>query len=106
MAISVDRIKAIASWGFAGAIGDMADVLTQLTVLNTLVTRSLGLAGENMVMDQTVFDADNKMTSARIRIYDTPAHALAAGDTGVIGTFPLTLTWVTKLLETMTQVIS
>jgi hypothetical protein len=77
-----------------------------LTALTNLVTRALGLAGENMVMDQTVFDADKKLTSARVRIYDSAAHALAAGDTGVIGTFPLTMTWAAKLLETMTQVIS
>lgn len=75
-----------------------------LAPLIALVTRALGLAGENLVMDQTVFDADKKLTSARVRIYDSAAHALAAGDTGVIGTFPLTLTWATKLLETMTQV--
>lgn len=77
---------------------------TDLTALTDLVTRVLGLAGENMVMDETVFDGDKKLTSARIRIYDSAVNALAAGDTGLIATFPLTMTWATKLLETMTQV--
>jgi hypothetical protein len=77
-----------------------------LSAITALLTRALGLAGENMVMDQTVFDADHKLTAARVRIYDCAAHALAAGDTGLISTFPLTMTWVAKLLETMTQVKS
>lgn len=94
---TTETLKAIKA-----AIPDAVD----LTAITALIVRALGLAGENMVMDQTVFDADKKLTSARVRIYDSAAHALAAGDTGVIATFPLAMTWVSKLLHTMTQVES
>ena len=87
------------------AKGDIPTAV-DLTALTVLVTRALGLAGENLVMDQTVFDGDNKLTGARIRIYDSAIHALAAGDTGLIATFPLSMTWASKLLATMTQVKS
>ena len=97
------RTEATADKGeIIAAIPDAVD----LSALTALVTRAVGLAGENMVMDQTVYDADRKLTAARVRIYDSAAHALAAGETGLIATFPLTMTWAAKLLETMTQVIS
>ena len=89
------------------AIKAVTDALDEeLNALTALVTRAVGLTGENMVMDQTVFDDDHKLTEARVRIYDSAAHALAAGDAGLIATFPLSMTWASKLLETMTQVKS
>lgn len=47
----------------------------------------LALVGANRVVDQEVLDEHKRMTSARIRIYDTAAHAALRGSTGVIGTY-------------------
>ena len=51
--------------------------------------RILGLIHENMYMDQTVFDSDCNLVSARIRLYDIPANVGTAA--GVIGTYTITV---------------
>ena len=51
--------------------------------------RILGLIHENMYIDQTAFDADCNLISARVRIYDTPANVGTGA--GVIGTYTITV---------------
>lgn len=44
----------------------------------TNILRLLGLLHENAVVDLNVYDADENLTSARIRVYDSSANATAA----------------------------
>lgn len=54
-----------------------------------ILERGIGLMQENQLMDQTVYDANSNLTSARIRIYDDDP------DTGnVIATYIVVTTWV------------
>ena len=51
--------------------------------------RILGLVHENIFIDQTVFDVDCNLTSARIRIYDTPANV--GTNLGIVGSYTITV---------------
>jgi len=54
------------------------------------VSRILGLVHENVYIDTTVYDANNNLTSARLRIY---SDAASVGTTSnVIGTYTITVT--------------
>ncbi len=57
------------------------------------VARILGLLYENTVIDQQVYDVGGKLTGARIRSYDTKAHALAPGATGLVGEYAVVATY-------------
>lgn len=46
--------------------------------LKTNIARLLGLAHENAVVDQQVYDGNDMLTSARIRVYDTATNAANA----------------------------
>lgn len=46
------------------------------------LARVLGMLHENSVLDQTAYDSENNLTSARLRIYDTAAHAASAYNLG------------------------
>lgn len=59
----------------------------------TLMVRAIGLMHENSVLDQTVYNVDNRLTSGRMRIYDSRANALAAGATGLVATYTITATY-------------
>lgn len=51
------------------------DFVARLDELKTNVTRLLGLNKENSVLDQTLFDARNNLTSGRLRLFATKADA-------------------------------
>lgn len=51
--------------------------------------RILGLVHENIYIDQTSFDSNNNLVSARLRIYDSAANV--GTSTGVIGTYTITV---------------
>lgn len=69
------------------------------------MTRAMGLMHENSVLDQTVFDGQNNLTSSRLRIYDSKANAVAAGATGLLETYTITATHAGKLLQTYKVVL-
>ena len=50
--------------------------------------RLLGLVHENIYIDNPIYDGDNNLTSARLRIYSTPSSVGTAND--VIGTYQIT----------------
>jgi hypothetical protein len=52
--------------------------------------RILGLLHENSVVDQTVYDANGNLLTARVRAYDSKANALVAGVTGLRFTWSVT----------------
>jgi hypothetical protein len=47
------------------------------------LTRLLGLAHENAFIDNTTYDANSMLLSARVRTFDSKANAAAATDGGV-----------------------
>lgn len=57
--------------------------LVQVTSTKSLLLRLLGLAHENSVVDQQVFNDDGLLVSARIRAYDSKADAQLAGTGGL-----------------------
>ena len=66
--------------------------------LVTMVARLLGLTHENIFIDTTTFDAYSQLLSARVRLFDTKAHAEAATDggsetTGLIASYTMTSTY-------------
>lgn len=66
---------------------------------NDLLLRALGLLHENSVMDQTTYSS-SRLTAARVRIYDSQAHASAASaaspstyDTGKLAEYAIAATY-------------
>lgn len=59
-----------------------------------VLSRMVGLLHENSVMDNTSFSS-GKLTSARVRLYDSAVNANAAGSTGLLYTYNITATYVT-----------
>jgi hypothetical protein len=75
--------------------------------LQTSLTRCLGLLHENSVLDLTSFDSNNNLLSARLRLYNSPANAVAAQaaspgpySTGLIAQYAITATYTGANLQT------
>jgi len=52
-----------------------ADFTARLNELKSNMTRMLGLVKENSVLDQTIFDVKNNLTSGRLRIFGSKSDA-------------------------------
>ena len=63
-----------------------------------------GLCMDNAVRDQYTRDVDGNVTSCRLRTYDTAAHAVSAGATGLLATYMSTATWSLGKLTSYTMV--
>ena len=63
------------------------------------LSRMVGLLHENSVMDNTAYSG-GKLTSARVRLYDSPANATAAGATGKLFEYQITATYTGGNLST------
>lgn len=50
----------------------------------TNILRLLGLAHENAILDQQVYDGNRRLVSARLRAYDSKANAQAGGTQGLL----------------------
>lgn len=50
----------------------------------TNILRLLGLAHENAILDQQVYDGNRRLVSARLRAYDSKVNAQAAGTQGLL----------------------
>lgn len=68
--------------------------------LYAMVKRVLGLTHENMRIDETSYDADGQLTSARIRLFNDSADALASTEGGTsppdpvpLATYTYTAVW-------------
>ncbi len=55
---------------------------------NALLQRIVGLMHENVYIDNPIYDGDNNLTSARVRIYSSAAAVGTASN--VIGTYTIT----------------
>lgn len=72
---------------------DREGELIEVTSEKVYLLRLLGLAHENSVLDQHVYNANGRLVSARLRNYDTKANAQAAGETGLRFTWTVTATY-------------
>lgn len=57
------------------------------------LTRAVGLLHENSVMDNITYTVGGKLTSARVRLYDSKVNALAAGVTGLLHEYGIAATY-------------
>jgi hypothetical protein len=80
-------------WGeeYVAATGGTQDIVDMLR-------RLLGLSHENIFIDETNYDADTQLISARVRLFDSKTNCDAATDggsetTGLVATYQLTTTW-------------
>lgn len=73
--------------------GKLDTVDTNVDTLNTDVTELLGLQLKNIFIDNTVYDGNGNLTSARFRVYDTKTNATAHGATGLLVTYTSTGTF-------------
>lgn len=75
----------------SGADGDTLKTLSdQLDGVQTDIARILGLSGENLVWDDTLYDGNGKMTAATGYQYDNKANAQTHNKlTGLIGKWTL-----------------
>lgn len=53
-------------------------ISSNVTSMSALMTRTLGMLHENSFLDNAVFDGNNNLNSARLRLFDTKAHANSA----------------------------
>jgi hypothetical protein len=73
-------------------------------VVDAAVSVVRGLIHDNSYIDQTVYDGDGHMTSARIRHYDSAINATAHGATGLIHTYRLTATFASGTMTSYLMV--
>ena len=78
-----------------GVVSDITNLNTNVLAVSAGVLvnqaylqRIIGLVHENIYIDNPVYDGDNNLTSARLRIYSTPASVGTANN--VIGTYTIT----------------
>jgi hypothetical protein len=71
-------------------IYDDSEVLEEGSVIqiDSNLKRALGLMHENIFIDQPIYDTDNNLVSARIRIYNNSSNVGTIN--GVIGTYVIT----------------
>jgi len=79
------------AWSIADTDDDFPTIITEpleIAIDKLKIDRILGLVHENMYIDQTVFDAEGNMISARLRIYENSANVGTA--TGVLAAYRIT----------------
>lgn len=72
---------------------DLESELLEVSSDKTNLARILGLLHENTVFDQQIYDTGGNLVSGRLRAYDTKAHALSAGLTGLLFTWNLSASY-------------
>lgn len=72
---------------------DSSNLLSKelISAIDFKMDKALGLAQENQYMDQTVYNGDGNLTSARIRLYSSAADVGTVNS--VIATYSLVSTW-------------
>lgn len=75
-------------WGKSGTIQVFANDIDSVA---TFVTRVLGLVQENFAIDNTTYDANNNLTTGRIRIYSNAASVGTGSN--IIATYNITATY-------------
>lgn len=75
-------------------IGDLIDVGST----KAQMARLLGLHNENTVIDNQVYDSQQKLLSARIRTYNSKANAQASGAVGLVASYTVSAAYTSDLL--------
>lgn len=78
--------------------GEYEAVVGELDDIYEIVRRIAGLSHENIFIDNTVYDNDSQLVSARVRIFDTKANCDLATDggsetAGMLGSYTLDSVW-------------
>lgn len=89
------RYKYSGNENFVDDIDSVLDNNTTLVAVSAAVIenqnylqRIIGLVHENIYIDNPVYDGDNNLTSARLRIYSNPSDVGTTN--GIIGTYQIT----------------
>ncbi len=69
---------------------DFESELIEVSSDKTNILRLLGLVHHNSIFDQQVYDGAGNLIGGRVRAYDTPAHSLLGGVTGLLFTWQIT----------------
>jgi hypothetical protein len=73
------------------------DTNTKITAMVAQFLRLLGLMQENQITDNTGHDAQDRLTSSRVRLFDSKANVPGTPDgsetTGLIATYTMTATY-------------
>lgn len=80
-------------WTIADTTDDYNDTYTEnleIGIDKTLIDRIIGLVHENIYIDNTIFDSDNNLEQARLRIYSDAASVGTSSN--VIGTYAISAT--------------
>jgi hypothetical protein len=72
---------------------DVGALASGISTISANVIKALGLLYDNSVLDNQSYDGSGNLTGARLRTYDTNAHAIAAGGTGLLMTYTVTATY-------------
>jgi hypothetical protein len=85
----------------AGRATNLDNLDATISSVSTLITRALGIAGENQYVDNYVY-TDGKLTSSRLRIYSLAASVGTAAN--VTATYTITATYGTSGVTTLSIV--
>ena len=85
----IDSLVTPDAAGTAAALHTITDA--KIDAIAVQMLRTLGLIQENQYIDTTVFEATNKMTSCRLRIYSVAASV--GTDDDVLATYTMTATY-------------
>jgi len=86
--IGASRKAYAGAFAFGDYKADLTGLSADLAAVETKTDRILGLVHENMMIDQCVFDADDNLTSGRLRIYSAAASVGTGSD--VVATYTIT----------------
>lgn len=73
-------------------------IVGSIDAIYEMTRKVLGLSHENIFIDNTIYDPESQLLSARVRLFDTKAHCDLATDggsetDGLIATYQLTTQW-------------
>lgn len=74
----------------SSVIASVSVLQNSMTIVQADLKRVLGLMHENIFIDNPIYDGNNNMIGARIRIYSNPASTGSSNN--IIGTYEITVT--------------
>lgn len=93
-AASAAQTAAVASAASASTAATAATAAASgVSSLAGSLVGTIALSRDNTAEDQFTYDGSGNLTGSRLRHYDSAAHALAAGSTGLLETFSFTATY-------------
>ena len=96
-----DHVEDNSGSGCTVVVQDVIDEIAEAVWAEDEALRLLGLVQENQVIDQTSYNGDGHLTSARVRLFDMDPDASGAS---VIASYIMTSTWSGDEMQTYTMV--